>query len=85
MCKISYKAIFYNTGNIANINNYKWSITFKNCESCCTPVTYHIVHQLYFNKEKKEKRKEWDTKGQDPAAGCHHSLPDRMGGPEMGS
>ena len=22
-------------------NNYKWSITFKNCESlCCTPETY---------------------------------------------
>ena len=31
-------------------NNYKWSIILKNCESLyCTPVTYKIVHQLYFN------------------------------------
>ena len=31
-------------------NNFKWSITFKNCESlCCMPVTYNMVHQLYFN------------------------------------
>ena len=38
-------------GNIANIllyNNYKWSITFKNCESqYCTPVTYIILHSNY--------------------------------------
>ena len=30
-------------------NNYKWSITFKNCESLyCTPVTYnfHINYTL---------------------------------------
>ena len=31
--------------------NYKWSITFKYCDSlCCTFVTYNIVHKLYFNK-----------------------------------
>ena len=31
-------------------NNYKWSITFKNCESLYyIPITYNIVHQLYFN------------------------------------
>ena len=29
-------------------NDYKWSITFKNCESLyCTPVTYNVAHQLY--------------------------------------
>ena len=51
--KISYKDILYNMGNIANIyNNYKWSITFKNCESLyCTPVTYNIV-QLYASIKK---------------------------------
>ena len=28
---------------------YKWSITFKNWDSLyCAPVTYDIVHQLYF-------------------------------------
>ena len=37
-------------------SNYKWSITFKNCESpWCTPVTYNIVHQLYLNKILKIK------------------------------
>ena len=47
--KISYKDILYNTGNIANIyNNYKWSITFKNCESLYyTPVTYVILYSNY--------------------------------------
>ena len=29
MYKISYKDIVYNTGNVANIVNYKWSITFR--------------------------------------------------------
>ena len=34
-------------------NNQKQSITFKNCESLCfTPITYNIVHQLYFNPKK---------------------------------
>ena len=33
-------------------NNYKWSITFKSCEPLyCTPVTYRIVEQLYFNSK----------------------------------
>ena len=33
-------------------NNYKWSITFKNCKSlCCTPDTYNIVNPLYLNKK----------------------------------
>ena len=38
--------ILYSTGNIANIlNNYKLSITFKNCGSlCCTLVTYTILY-----------------------------------------
>ena len=37
--------------------NYKWSITFKNCESqYYTPVnSYNVVYQLYFNQIKKEK------------------------------
>ena len=36
----SYKDIVHSTENIANNNNYKWSINFKNCESLyCTPVT----------------------------------------------
>ena len=31
-------------------NNFKWGIIFKTCESLyCTPVTYNVVHQLYFN------------------------------------
>ena len=36
----THKDILYSTGNTANINNYKRSITFKICESlCCTPET----------------------------------------------
>ena len=37
--------------------NYKWSITFKNCESqYCTPInSYNVVYQLDFNQIKKEK------------------------------
>ena len=45
MYKISYKDIMYNTRNITNMyfKNYKWSITFKNCESLYyTFVTYSI-------------------------------------------
>ena len=39
--------------------NYKWNITFKNCESlCCTPETYNIVHQLYLDFKKKRWRAE---------------------------
>ena len=39
--------IYCITGIIANILNYKWSITFKHCESLyCTHVTYNILHQL---------------------------------------
>ena len=42
-------------------NNYKWNITFKNCESlCCTFETYNIVHQLYFNKTRKGEKHEMD-------------------------
>ena len=34
-------------------NNYKWSITFKNCEALyCTPVTY-MVQQLYFSERRE--------------------------------
>ena len=48
MNKINYR-IYYITGNIANFviiyNNYKWSITFKNCESLCRiPITYKILY-----------------------------------------
>ena len=33
-------------------NYYKWSITFKNCESLyCTPVTYNTVQQLCLEKK----------------------------------
>ena len=63
--KISYKNTLNKIGNIANIlNNYKWSIIFKNYESlCCTPVIYVLYIQLYYAnivvhlnvlKEKKE-------------------------------
>ena len=42
-------------------NNYKWSVTFKNCESlCCTPVTYIILYIKYtsiYKKLKKKKKK----------------------------
>ena len=53
MNKINYR-IYYITGNIANFviiyNNYKWSITFKICESIyCIPETYNTVPQLYLN------------------------------------
>ena len=38
-CKIENDQYFY--------NNYKWNITFKNCESLYfIPVTYNIIHQL---------------------------------------
>ena len=43
----------------------KWSKTFKNCESqCCKPVTYSIVHQLYFNLKKfpSSLKKNWAIK-----------------------
>ena len=36
-------------------NNYKWSISFKNCESLyCTPLTYLILYItiLHFLREK---------------------------------
>ena len=35
---------------------HKWSITFKNCESLYTSVTYNIIHQPYFSKYKQEKK-----------------------------
>ena len=40
MHKINYKDILYNAGNVTIFyNNYKWSITFKNCELLChTPL-----------------------------------------------
>ena len=55
--KISYKNLLYNTGNIANIyNDYKWSKTFKNCESLCyTPVTHIILYSNYNSVKKKER------------------------------
>ena len=45
-CNTGYTNVLYNMGKIANIyNNYKWSITFKNCESlCCTFVTYITLY-----------------------------------------
>ena len=50
---ISYKNALYNTGAqpIFYIN-YKWNITFRNCESLCN--LYNIVHQLYFDLKKKK-------------------------------
>ena len=43
--KRSYKDILYSTGNLTNIyNNFKWSLTFKNCESLYyTSKTYNIL------------------------------------------
>ena len=38
-------------------NNYKWRITFKNCESLyCTSVTYNIGHQLYFTEKQTHNK-----------------------------
>ena len=36
-------------------SNYKWSITFKNCESYWTPVTYIILY-INYTLIKKFKR-----------------------------
>ena len=34
-------------GAATQANNYKWSITFKNCESLyCISMTYNILHEL---------------------------------------
>ena len=39
-------------------NNYKWRITFKNCESlCCTPETYIILYINYTSRKEERKRK----------------------------
>ena len=41
-------------------NNYKWSISFKNCESLyCTPLTYLILYItiFYFFREKNKFKK----------------------------
>ena len=38
--------------------NYKWSITFKNCESlCCTPENYTILYINYTSDKKKNQKK----------------------------
>ena len=37
-------------------NNYKWSITFKNCESLyCIPVIYITLYIHYTSIKKKKK------------------------------
>ena len=47
-----YKDILYNTGIF--YNNYKWSITIKNCESLyCTPITYIILYIGYMSIKNK--------------------------------
>ena len=36
-------------------NNYKWNITFKNCDPLyCTPITYIILYSNYASIFKKE-------------------------------
>ena len=50
--------VYYTTGGIQPIFyiNYKWNITFKNCDSLyCTLVTYNTV-QLHFNQYKYIKK-----------------------------
>ena len=33
-------------------DNYKWSLTFKSCESlCCTFETYNIVYKLHLTNK----------------------------------
>ena len=64
MSKISYKDMF-TTQEIQSIfyNNYKWNITFKNCESLyCTYVTYIMLYQLYFNKKSGARTTEYPYK-----------------------
>lgn len=34
-------------------NNYKWTITFKNYESCCIPETYRTLYINYTSISKK--------------------------------
>ena len=55
MYKINNQDILYYTGNIAN--NYKWSISFKNCESLyCTSATYIILYIICTSIKKKRKK-----------------------------
>jgi len=49
--KISYKDILYNMGNIF-YNNYKWIITFRNCE-CTIHLQLNIVHLQCLNWKKQ--------------------------------
>ena len=47
LIKLRTSAIFY--------NNYKWSITFKNCGSLyCTPITYIILYINYTSITKEK-------------------------------
>lgn len=52
-------------------NNYKWTITFKICESIyCTPETYNAVHQLYLNNNNnKYSLRSYDTVAQSDTLG----------------
>ena len=55
MYKISYR-IHCTTQGICPIsyNIYKWSITFKHCETLhFIPITYNTLHEPHFNKKRK--------------------------------
>ena len=62
--KISYKDILDNTGIESMFyNNYKWSITSKNCDSLyCTLVTSIIFYSNYTSIKNKTNKKEKKTK-----------------------
>ena len=57
MYKVSYKDMLYKMKiELIFYNNYKWSISFKNCESLyCTPLTYLILYINYTSFFKKNK------------------------------
>ena len=71
MYKINITRIYYTTQGIQPIfdNNYKWSITFKNCESQrCTSETYIILYNYTWNffwfqkiQSKKKTKKQKKT------------------------
>ena len=59
--------IYHITQGIQQIfyNNYKWNITFKNCESLYyTPVTYIVLYIKFTSIGKKKKNS--DSRSFDP-------------------
>ena len=48
---MSYKDIFYSTGNINKFYNFKWYIIYKNFETpCCIPKTTIINQNISIKK-----------------------------------